>query len=80
MTPRAIRRHSRTRPPLPPNPPTPSTAAPLLQHLDEYLTLVGNVYYAHSEAGSNSAQFALIRRTTLGLLTSPVREPAVIGA
>ena len=52
---------------------------PVLHHMDDYLALVGNLYYQQSEAGKTTAQWGLIRRTTLGLLTSPTREVSVIG-
>ena len=45
-------------------------AAPVVQHLDDYLTLVGNMYYQQSEVGQSTAAWALIRRTTLGVLTA----------
>jgi hypothetical protein len=45
--------------------------------LDEYLSWVGNTYYNATEEGAASGQWALLRRTTLGRLTSPVREPNV---
>jgi hypothetical protein len=48
--------------------------------LDDYLALVGTMYYQHSDGGRSSSQWALVRRTTLGMLTVPVREPMVIGA
>jgi hypothetical protein len=47
--------------------------------MDDYLGLVGNMYYQQAETGCASSQWALIRRTTLGVLTSPVREPSVLG-
>ncbi len=53
-------------------------AAPTLHHIDDLLTLVGNIYYQQSEAGKSNAQWSLIRRTTLGHLTSPAREFSVI--
>lgn len=90
----------------------------MLQHLDDYLTLVGNMYYQAAELGKSTGsvrcgiapfwrrsdfspaeclrarsslespryvsfiktlQFAVIRRTTLGRLTTPIREPTVLG-
>ena len=42
--------------------------------LDEYLAWLGNTYYTSAETGMASGQWALLRRTTLGRLTSPVRE------
>lgn len=47
--------------------------------MDDYLSLVGNTYYQQAEVGKSTAQWSLIRRTTLGVLTSPVREPSVLG-
>ena len=78
--------HPRHLPPAPtfplsprPRPFTNPLAAPVLQHLDDYLGFVGSTYYQHSETGKSSSQWALIRRTTLGMLTAAVREPMVIG-
>lgn len=68
-------------PPLPPPTTRPlRPAAPLMQNLDDYLTLVGNMYYQQPEITQSTAQWAVVRRTTLGVLTSPVREPSVLGA
>lgn len=53
-------------------------AAPVLQNLDDYLALVGNMYYQSPEVGRSNGGFSLIRRTTLGMLTAPVREPSVL--
>ena len=50
----------------------------MLQNLDDYLALVGNMYYQSPEVGRSNGTFALLRRTTLGMLTSPVREPTVL--
>jgi hypothetical protein len=36
------------------------------------------MYYQHSEAGRSSGSFALLRRTTLGTLTSPLRESSIL--
>ena len=58
----------------PPPPPPPLTRAPNVTALDEHLAWVGNTYYTASEAGMACGQWALLRRTTLGRLTSPVRE------
>ena len=35
-------------------------------------------YYGAREVGAGAADFSLVRRTTLGVLTSPVREAAVL--
>lgn len=43
------------------------------------VALVGNMYYQQSEAGKTNSQWGLIRRTTLGFLTSPTRELTVVG-
>jgi len=52
----------------------PLTRAPAAVALDEYLTWLGNTYYTTSETGMANGQWAVLRRTTLGRLTSPVRE------
>ncbi len=54
--------------------PPPLTRAPNAVALDEYLAWLGNTYYTSAETGMASGQWALLRRTTLGRLTSPVRE------
>ena len=46
--------------------------------LDEYLAWVGNTYYTSTEAGMACGQWALLRRTTLGVLTSPAREGSLL--
>lgn len=38
---------------------------------------VGRTFYPGSAGGATSSQWALLRRTTLGQLTSPAREPRV---
>jgi hypothetical protein len=46
--------------------------------MDDYLATVARTYYGAREAGAGAAaDFSLLRRTTLGLLTSPCREPLV---
>ena len=56
-------------------------AAPTLAALDDFLTLVGRVYYREPETGVSSADgsgFIVLRRTVLGRLTSPLRRPTVL--
>ncbi len=43
--------------------------------MDDYLDMVGRMFYAPREVGGATADFALVRRTTLGRLTSPARGP-----
>ncbi|KAA0172241.1 hypothetical protein FNF27_01343 [Cafeteria roenbergensis] len=55
--------------------------APTLAALDDFLTLVGRVYYREPETGVSSADgsgFIVLRRTVLGRLTSPLRRPTVL--
>ena len=52
----------------------PLIRAPASVALDEYLMWLGNTYYTTSESGMASGQWAVLRRTTLGRLTSPMRE------
>jgi hypothetical protein len=49
------------------------------ERMDDYLAAVARTYYGAREVGAGAgADFSLLRRTTLGLLTSPCREPLVI--
>ena len=57
-----------------PAPAPPLTRSPNVIALDEHLAWLGNTYYTSQEAGMACGQWALLRRTTLGRLTSPVRE------
>jgi hypothetical protein len=52
----------------------PLVRSPHVVALDEYLAWLGNTYYTSQEAGMACGQWALLRRTTLGRLTSPARE------
>jgi len=58
--------------------PVPLFRAPAVEALESYLGLVGGLYYTAPELGRSGRDWALLRRTTLGVLTSPVREPSVV--
>jgi len=60
--------------------PLPPRAAAVVTNLDDMLALVGNMFYQAPEVGRATTSYALLRRTTLGVLTSPIREPSVLGA
>ena len=51
---------------------------PQVLTLDDYLNFVGRTYYPDREEGAATSDFSVVRRTTLGLLTSPVRVPTII--
>jgi hypothetical protein len=58
--------------------PPPLPAAPAAVRLDDYLEYVGKHFYGIREVGAATRDFAIVRRTTLGRLTSPVRESPVV--
>jgi len=51
---------------------------PQVLTLDDYLNFVGRTYYPDKEDGAATSDFSILRRTTLGLLNSPVRVPTII--
>ena len=63
-----------------PAPAPPLTRSPNVIALDEHLAWLGNTYYTSQEAGMACGQWALLRRTTLGRLTSPARESSPLDA
>jgi len=59
-------------------PPAPQRSAQA-ERLEDYLACVARTYYGAREVGAGAgADFSLLRRTTLGLLASPCREPLVM--
>lgn len=52
---------------------TRESAGPALFHLDDYLTCTAHIYYGARQVGAHTSSFSIIRRSVLGMLTSPVR-------
>ena len=58
--------------------PSPPSRSSQVLALDDYLGFVSKTYYPDKEEGAATAEFSMVRRTTLGLLNSPIRVPTVI--
>lgn len=58
--------------------PSPPSRSSQVLALDDYLGFVSKTYYPDKEEGAATADFSMVRRTTLGLLNSPIRVPTVI--
>lgn len=62
----------------------PASSGTSVKPLDSYLQFVRKMYYGESEMGmtgeNGGMEVQLFRRTTLGVLTNPVRPRSVMGA